>query len=127
MALKPGRQVDLGELIMDISVNSQETPAMDFSGWRGGANAISIDGPSVLDGTVKIQVTNSLPSETQEGDVDEYGSIWKDKQSAGADITVPADGHVTMKAVDYKQLRLVSSSVETENRRFRIIGYEPAS
>ena len=122
MGLKLGRNVGLGEVLIDILEDDDLSEVMDFSGWRGQSESITIDGPGALTGTVKVQVSNSME------DLDEFGnSTWFDKQSSGADITVPSDGSVTIKDVNFKRLRLASASAETADRRFKIRGREAAS
>jgi hypothetical protein len=122
MGLKPHVSMDLGDLLIDINVNSQLSTVLDFDGpgnrWRSGFDAISIGGPGTLTGTVTVQVSDFTE------DSDEYGTTWRDKQSAGVDITVPADGHITINTVDFKRLRLSSGSAEVANRRFRVRGIE---
>ena len=58
MATKPGRPIDLGELLINVSQDPLISSTMDFSGWRGSSIGFSIDGPTVLDGTVKVQLVS---------------------------------------------------------------------
>ena len=113
MGLKPHAVMDLGTLT--IAENGTASDSLDFRGWRSGLDAIIISGPGTLTGTVKVQVSHDA------------GVTWKDKQSAGADITIPADGSVTIKSVDRGLLRLLSGSAEGAARAFIIQGEENAS
>ncbi len=109
MGLKPHRAIDLGTLT--IGSGQTESDVMDFTKWRGAVHGIAIAPPGTLTGDVKVQVS-------------EDNSTWLDKQSGGADITVPADGHVSVRVMDFKYLRLVSSSAEGADREFIIKGVE---
>lgn len=118
MDLKPNRTVDLGELLIDINEDNQISTVMDFSGWRGAALGFVVDGPGTLTGTVTVEVSHSME------DTDEYGTTWRDLQSAGADVTIPADGSVRVNSVSFKRLRVSSDAAEVANRRFRVYGVE---
>lgn len=102
--------VKLGTLLIDVSEDNDNSNAMLFTGWRGNFGAIAIQGPGTLDSTVKVQVS-------------EDGTNWFDLQSNGADVTVPADGHVIIKANTWNYLR-VSGSNETADRTFIVKGME---
>ena len=101
--------VDLG--VLTILSGQTESTSMSFRGWRGASQSVSIIGPGTLTGTVKVQTS-------------EDGIVWRDKQSAGSDITIAADGDVTIKAVNWKYLRVVSSAAEGGNREFIVKGEE---
>lgn len=101
--------VDLGELT--IANNGQNSDSMDFTGWRGAARAITIYGPGELDGTIKVQVS-------------EDDTNWFDLQSAGTDISIPADGAVVIGACSWKYLRVASSGAESPARTFIVKGEE---
>lgn len=121
MTLKLGRNIDLGEVLIDINENDSLSDVMDFSGWRGMTQSITIDGPGTLTGTARVQVSNSME------DFDEFGnSTWFDKQSGGADILIPADGSVSILDVNFRRLRIASSGDETADRRFKVRGKEPS-
>jgi len=106
------RAVDLGTLT--IPASSQASSSLDFTGWRGSVESIDIYGPGVLTGSVKVQVS-------------EDNTTWFDKQSAGADIAIPADGSVTLQSVGFKYLRVYSASVEVAERVFIVKGEENCS
>jgi hypothetical protein len=121
MGLKPQVTMDFGEILIDINVSSTISQVMDFSGWRGSVQSVIIDGPGTLTGTATVQVSHSME------DTDEYGTTWRDLQSAGSDITVPADGSIHINSSGFRRLRISSSAAEAANRRFRIRGIEAAS
>lgn len=98
---------DLGSLT--IASGQTASPSMDFRGWRRSASGISIRGPGTLTGTVKVQTSRD-------------DTNWSDLESAGADITVPADGQIVIKAVIWKYLRLLSGSAEGSDRIFYLTG-----
>lgn len=114
MGLKPARTVDLGTVMIDVSADDDLSSVMDFSGWRGRASAIMIEGPGTLTATARVQA--SLDNST-----------WSDLQSNGADITIPADGMVRINAVDFNYLRIATSGAEGADRTFTIRGVEPQS
>lgn len=107
MSLIGSIAVDLGTLV--IAASGTASSIMDLTGWRGSVAGISIAGPGTLTGSVKVQVASV------EGE-------WKDKQSGGADIAIPADGHVTIKAMDFKYLRVLSDGAEASERTFVVVG-----
>lgn len=102
---------DLGEVT--IALNAALSDEMDFSGWRGGANRITIYGPGTLTNAVKVQV-----SPVRSGDV------WMDKEvkEGTTDVTIPADGAVTIEGVGFKRLRLKSAGNEAAERVFYVKG-----
>jgi hypothetical protein len=106
------RNVDLGVLTIDIAVDDDVSDEMDFRGWRGSARNLGISGPGTLTGTAKVQVSSDA------------GQNWRDLQSAGADITIPADGHVVIQSVSFDLLRIVSSGNEIADREFVVVGEE---
>jgi hypothetical protein len=125
MGLKPRVTMNLGEMLIDLTVSTTISSVVILDGpgnrWKQSLNALSIDGPGTLTGTATVQVSDSLE------DTDEYGTTWRDLQSAGADVTIPADGYVRINANDAKRIRIRSGSAEAANRRFRLKGIEDAS
>lgn len=105
------RAVDLGTVT--ILSGETESTVMDFSKYRGSVNSITIYGPGELTGTVRLQTT-----------LDQDPPEWRDKQSGGSDITIPADGSVKVLAMDFRKLRIKSNNTESEERNFRIVGEE---
>lgn len=106
-------QTTLGTLLIDESVDNDNSNAMDFTGWRGYADGIAIYGPGTLTSTIKVQVS-------------ENGTDWFDLQSNGADITIPADGHVIIKAVTWRYLRVTGTN-EAADRTFIVKGIDPVN
>lgn len=107
----PHRSVDLGTI--RIPEGETDSDSMDFRGWRGSAQSVSIQGPpdQTLTGTARVQ--------TSEDEVN-----WFDLQSAGSDITVPADGKAVILSVDFKWMRVKSNSAEADPRVFTVKGEE---
>lgn len=121
MALKPQVSMDVGEFLIDINVDDSLSNAIRFDNWRGSLQTIIIDGPGAFTGTAKVQESFS------QEDTDEYGTTWRDMQSGGSDITVPADGSVRITVTGFRRLRISSSGNETVNRRFKVRGIEAAA
>jgi hypothetical protein len=125
MGLKPGVIMDLGEMLIDFSVDDDLSTVFILDGpgdrWRQAFSSIIIDGPVALTGTVKLQVSHS------DADTDSEGTTWRDFQSGGADVTIPADGSVEIASPLGRRIRISSSGNEVADRRFRIRGVERAS
>jgi hypothetical protein len=113
MAMKPHITMNLGTVV--IPGGTSVSSSMDFTRWRGGVSSIIIYGPGTLTGTARVQVST------------DKGTTWMDKQSSGRDITIPADGSVTIRSVDRCYLRIASSANEGADRIFKIQGEEAAS
>ena len=110
MSYTPHNTVDLGTLV--IPINDDNSSTLDFRGWRSAAKKIIISGPGTLTNAVKVQVSHDA------------GVTWKDKQSAGEDISVPADGSVSIASVDRGLLRVLSAGNEAAERTFIVQGEE---
>lgn len=102
--------VDLG--LFTIANGGTASSSLDFTRWRSQAEAMRIIGPGTLTGTVKLQF--SLDGSTN----------WTDVQSAGADITIPADGTVRVNDIGRGYYRLLSSSAEGAQRIFTVQGFD---
>lgn len=100
--------LDLGELLIDVSEDNDNSNSMDFSGWRAACRSITIFGPGALTAAIKVQVSWD-------------GTNWVDLQSAGADIAIPADGAVVIQTTGFKYLR-VSGTNEGADRTFKVMG-----
>lgn len=107
------RAVDIGSVV--IALNGQNSTVLDFRGWRSGAKSITIFGPGTLTGTVKVQVAQDYDGST---------ATWCDLESAGSDVTCPADGATVIQAVGFNALRLASSAMEGAARTFKLMGEE---
>lgn len=122
MSLKPQIGLDLGEFYVDITTDDDLSSELDFAGWRAGAEAIIIYGPGALNGTATVQESFSATE-----DEDEHGTTWRDLQSGGSDVTVPADGSVRITVSGFKRLRISLSSPQTVDRRFIVRAIERSS
>jgi hypothetical protein len=103
------RNIDLGTLV--IANGGTSSSSMSFRKWRSGVSKVMIVSPDTLTGTVKVEVS-------------EDNSAWKDLQSNGADITIPADSAVPITVQPWKYLRVTSGSAEGEERTFIVKGEE---
>lgn len=121
MALKPQITQDLGELYIDTTVDPTVSSVLKFDSWRGAIQVVIVDGPGALTGTARVQVSHS------DEDTDVYGTTWRDLQSGGADILIPADGSVQINTSGFRRMRIASSGSEAADRRFRIRGIESAA
>ena len=125
MGLKPGVIMDLGEMRIDVTVDDDISTVFVLDGprsrWKQGFSVIIIDGPGALTGTATLQVSHV------DIDEDEFGTSWRDVQSAGADVTIPADGSMQINSPVGRRIRIKSGSAEAADRRFRIRGVELAS
>ena len=61
--------------------------------------SLSIHAPASLAGVTKIEVADTEPDVAVAGD-------FRDLQSAGADITIPADSTIVLENISYRSLRL---------------------
>ena len=100
--------IDLGDLLIDVSEDNDNSNSMDFTGWRSACRSVTIFGPGTLTSTITVQVSQD-------------GTNWRDLQSAGADITIPADGAVVIQTTGFKYLR-VSGTNEAADRTFKVMG-----
>lgn len=98
---------NLGDLT--IANGQSNSDSLDFRRWRGNANQIAIYPPGTLTGTVKVQISQD-------------GTNWFDLQSDGADVTIPADGVVTITSVHFEYLRVQSDAAEGAERVFKVVG-----
>lgn len=76
------------------------------------ATAVTIFAPSTLTGTIRIQASQNDATRT--------AGTWVDVKSAGSNITVAADGAVTVIEVAFRWLRLFSGSAEGATRTFGV-------
>jgi len=122
MGLKPQRVVDLGEFLIDTNEDTQLSSVLDMSrSSRQALSGLIIYGPLSADGTLTLQESFS------DEDTDAYGSTWRDVQSGGADVTIPADGVVRLSLTGFHRLRISSGSAETSDRRLIVKGIEASS
>lgn len=111
------RSVDLGSLLIDVSVDDDLSDVMDFRGWRSGAKNITIYGPSALTQTNKVQVS---------ADWDGTSGTWNDLSwpNDGSDVTIPAAGTVVIESNSWNAMRISAGGAEAADREFIIRGEE---
>ena len=72
-------------------------------------SGVSIEGPSVLTGTVSVQVSLD-------------GTNFEELQSSGADVTVTAAKVLILEPLPVRGLRVISSGAEGAERVFKVTG-----
>lgn len=102
---------DIGTFV--IANGASDSSTLDFNGWRSLAQSLKISGPGTLTGAVKLQVSHDA------------GVSWKDVESNGADVTIPADGNITVRSVVKGLYRVTSAGAEGAERTFIVQGEDP--